>query len=534
MSKIIAAAFLCVFINLFSGAAEAVPVPTYEAGKHVQVVYTQDDGYRLSPVVSAGLTLLETLLAALHYPDYVVVYAPGYRPVDMPAVKEEVLSAWTGAGYNPKIGTLEVLMLAPVWVEVQLPSEFQPQKGVDYVKSLRSAGTDFTKAFGLLKEIEQAMMAKDQEVQRQKQAAADAEAARVKALKDAADVVAAAKLKKANDHYLRKVVELGGLIKAAQSCCSDSTQIPAAQKELEWKPSTDPFELYEHASDIDLVAHELRTLVEDDVAWTRRIQVSASISLLILVVLVLLLLAWSGRLKKFEDVLQPLIQRVEVRISELRRYTGETLASHQDLLEKLEYFLPRAKSHRDAIKFNRERWLFIWYPTYQMLRELTLLAMKTGEEILATPFSWPIREIQEQAQGLEVTTRHYQEVRGYTEDRFFLDVLEVYANYLRGGYAQGLEVLLRDDPKAYSAEVERREAQLSHVKEGFARLAHELLVLERLPPGKKGMLRTELNVRFITGAGRGNADQLGAALSFLAEKLSSATREQGGTRLNGG
>ncbi len=57
-------------------------------------------------------------------------------------------------------------MLAPVWIELSFPAEFQPDK--DYLSLLRGVGLDFSKVFGLFEEIDQARMAADKEVQQQR------------------------------------------------------------------------------------------------------------------------------------------------------------------------------------------------------------------------------------------------------------------------------------------------------------------------------------------------------------------------------
>ncbi len=465
--KIIAMVFFFAFTNLFFGAAWAVPVPAFESGRHVYVVYTMD-GYRLPSAIKAGLSQLETQLQSLHYPDYLVVYAPGYRTVDMPFVKREVLAAWTTAGYNQKLGTLEILMLAPVWVEVQMPSDFQPAKGKDYTALLRAAGTNFTRLFVLLQEIEQAMSAADKEVQRQKQTLADVQTlaeVRVKAEHDQISV----RLEKARKYFLQKTFVLGVLVGEVKNCCSED--MAAVRTLLAWTPSSDFGEVYEYAADMDDLARQLAMKIERHDTRMRNLILFAFGGAAFFLALILLLVSVLSRVKGFEVRLQTAIDLVGPKIYTFQGFIELTQSKTQALREQCEVLLQNAQVLQGEVR-QYLGVVFVWPTTYLRLRRKTKVLFDEIVALLQSDILLQIQEIQGEPLAISSPLRL---VKGFDlQDPLYRDVLRSYESFFETGYSKGLDTVLVKNPLVYPDEVRRRQVQLNNLQRLFEEFAQRL------------------------------------------------------------
>lgn len=480
MSKNLLVAFLCAFINLFPGVVGAVSVPPSN-GAHVKVVLTQQ-GYQLPAAVSAGLAQLETQFASLHYQADMILYAPGYRPADMPAVKQQVLSEWVQAGYNPKRSTLVVLMLAPVWAEVNLPTEFHPPQGKNYPLIIRDAGTDFGKVFAIVQEIEQAMMNEDKEVllQRQRDAEAKATAERAAAdkAKAEADRLAAAKA------FLQlQVTEFSLREVEAETCCptefrdaknlrglSTSTEVTgdlASIYELGAK-------IYKHNRSIDeaLLHHQTENR---QAAWKM-------VGWFVLAVILTFVVFWF--FTRFEKLRVRLNQLLE-KVPDIPEYNGET--------EKVVLpFRTEFRGYAEELKamiftlVEQKGFRFRSPLAFGQLRQQATRLINNVADLLRRwePINKQIVGIQ--AVGFTLIANPLPQLRKGTHHALYNDTL---ARYEVSAFSDqivygGLNELLSQNPLGFEASLAHRISHLGELSDAFAELDRLLVEFIYLTEGK--------------------------------------------------
>lgn len=498
MTKIITAALLFVFVNLFSCTVEAVPVPTFEVGKHVYVVHT---GSEISGNFNPGD--IENHLADLHYPTYVVIFSPGYRLQDMPIVAKQLREAWEkSSGYDRNKFVIMVYSRFPAWCGVHTPTWYKKTMTYEDLNT-DDLGSAMLSA---LHKVNDAMSLQDAEVRERLKAEANAKEAAALAAKALSDK-AAADLEAAKKYQMSKLIALNSLVTAVERCCQ--TNVKEARALLNWAPTENPVAVYQNAAQMDEQISVFTEKIETAGSHQRLWYALVGVAIVLVVGFMLVLLRIITSMKELSAHLRRTYDVLNSKAQGLRGFVGETKLQVESLagqmrnqLQELLHLLQVVDSHQEDI--------VVWPWTFRKLRHSTRLVCEEAVVLCEANLLVKIQQIQQSATLL---ISHLWEIKGFSQGDVYQRVVWAYEPYLQTGHLDGLDALLLQDPLLYPQEILRRQQILDRLRDSFQELAE---LIKGLKVDHRETAVAQVRELLKTG---GDQDLLGSVLNLLRREV---------------
>lgn len=509
MSKFAMVAFFCAFVNLFAGAAEAVPLVNFD-GDSVQVFETTGDSAPTS-LVSGAKKLSKQVKG--EYPWRATIFTPGYLPRDIEYVMDSLRPGWKTWEAAHSHATLVVCSRIPTWCRILPPIEVKDLTS-NYQSLLDSGvGGDFFGAIAqALNLIEADLASRDASIQvrmRREKAAREAEElAKKAAAKKVADEYQAAL-----DHFAAEQEVLKVLVRESSACCWRE----ALQAEDLFRESapTELNEIYVQAAKATALAHKIQAKMRKSSESRKEYLVLvAGIVFCILGTFIL----WAGfsqylrrKLKVWLEELDSTLVKEASFVGKFQGKTAVTLFPLVGQLEVLYKHLNGAKSNFLLFSLTGRGFVF---PVYLWIVWRQFRLIRWMHQELSKHWAPTLRQIDE---IIRLPVRFQVELdtlRGYSKETAYNGVLSRYESEFGAEVLQHLIEIRNFDPLSFRDELVRIHSRHSELDMKMGQLA-QLLTVVLARPDFRGKVTGEI-FRL-----RGDsADPIDLILEKLREQLS--------------